>query len=164
MPNHCDNDLFIYGSEDSIKEFIEFSKKDDELLSADKYIPYPQKYKDMDLIAEIARKNGDYHIIDGFNSGGYEWCVQNWGTKWGIYEAIIKEEKFSGKRSKVIYNFNSAWSPPLPVIKAMSVKFPELKFKLKYYEGGGGFKGTFEVQAGQVTAETNDTYRGRRGG
>ena len=118
----------------------------------------------MDLIASIARKNGDYHLQDGFNSGGYDWCVKNWGTKWGIYSAVLKETKLAGKRSKVAYTFRSAWSPPLPVINAMSIKFPQLKFKLKYYERGVGFKGTFEVQAGQVSAEKQESYRGSRGG
>ena len=164
MPNHCDSDLFVYGPEDSIKSFMEFSIEDGNVLSANKYIPYPQIYKDQDLISKIARQNNDFNIADGFNSGGYEWCVLHWGTKWGIYDARLIDSVLKGKRSKVIYRLSSAWSPPNPVIFAMSNKYKDLRFKLKYYECGVGFKGIFEVKAGVRLTDSQSDYHGRRGG
>lgn len=164
MPNHCSQDLYVYGDENSIKDLISFSQEDDCLLSANKYIPYPQKYKDMDAAAQVARQNGNFFVKDGFNSGGYEWCLDNWGTKWGMYHSRILREKYSGKRSRVVYNFDSAWSPATPVIKAMSLRYPNLRFKLKYYECGMGFKGTYEVMNGTVLVNEQDDYRGNRGG
>jgi len=164
MPNHCDQDLFVYGDEVTLREFQEFSKERDSLLSANKYIPYPEKYKKQDEVAEIARLSGNYDVRDGFNSGGYEWCCQNWGTKWGIYSCALKEEKFSGKRSSLKYNFESAWSPANKIILAMGQKFPTLRFKLKYYEMGAQFKGTFEVKNGMIHKNEQSTYKGRRGG
>jgi len=168
MPNHCEQDLFIYGEENVLREFVEFSKDsihgEPVVLSANKYIPYPQKYIDMDRAAEEARAKGNYDVKDGFNSGGYEWCCNNWGSKWGIYNAIQNGEKFAGKRSRLNYSFNSAWSPVTPVIHAMSIKFPTIRFKLKYYERGMRFKGTFEVEAAEVIQEIEMPYRGNRGG
>lgn len=164
MPNHCSQDLYVYGDEISIKDFISFSRENETVLSANKYIPYPQKFKDMDEIAEHARKHDNLFVKDGFNSGGYEWCNQNWGTKWGIYQASIIREKYNGKRSQVVYNFNSAWSPAIPVIKTMSLKYPDLKFKLKYYERGVGFQGIYEVINGEVFVDTRGVYHGKRGG
>lgn len=164
MPNHCSQDLFIYGPEDSLKVFMEFAKEGDNTLSANKFIPYPEEYRLMDEAAAIARKNKDWSVKDGFNSGGYEWCIENWGTKWGIYNADLTNQKFAGKRSRLNYIFNSAWSPAIPVIKAMSERYPELLFKLKYYESGAGYKGVYEVQDGNVIKDEESKYRGMRGG
>jgi len=143
---------------------MEFSKDGDNLLSANRYIPYPEKYKDLDDKAKIARAQGDYSFKDGFNSGGYEWCVANWGTKWGMYNIQLVQDNYSGKRSKAVYRFDSAWSPAIPVIMAMSTKYPDLRFKLKYYERGAAFKGVFEVRGGRVLSESRSDYKGMRGG
>ena len=164
MPNHCSQDLYVYGPADTIKQFLDFSKQNGYMLSADKYIPYPQKFKDLDAQAERARLVGIHSVKDGFNSGGYEWCVENWGTKWGIYDCLLTKFKLNGSRSQLNYTFNSAWSPATKIIFAMSQKFPELRFKLKYYEAGMCFKGVYEVMGGQVHVDTHTKYRGKRGG
>lgn len=164
MPNHVDMDLTIRGDSNMLKQFMEFAREGENLLSANNFIPYPEKYRTLDEQAEEARKNGDYSFKDGFNSGGYEWCVNNWGTKWGIYRTELLEENLSDTKGKLVYNCNSAWSPPTPVIMAMSNKFPALRFTLKYYERGCGFKGTFIVKGGKVLREDSSNYRGRRGG
>lgn len=104
------------------------------------------------------------HIKDGFNSGGYEWCCNNWGTKWGIYDAVILSENFKKKVGTIKYKFLSAWSPPLPVIKAMSEQFPSLTFKLKCYECGMQFQGTFIIKNGKELIHKYSQYSGSRGG
>jgi hypothetical protein len=164
MPNHVDQDLYLTGDVESLKSFLEFAKEDDEILSANKFIPYPDEYLIQDKIAAEKRLKGDYMARDGFNSGGYQWCLQNWGTKWGIYHARIEAQKLIGKKGRVKFTCQSAWSPPLPVIKAMSDKFPSLKFKLKYYEGGMGFKGIYIVEGGTVLEDSDAKYNGHRGG
>lgn len=169
MPNHCSQDLFVSGPVDQLEEFIEFSKDSDEQgnksLSHNKYIPYPQHFKEMDRVAEEARKRGDnWSKIpkDGFNSGGYEWCCEHWGTKWGIYSDQLEYKKPTGKAK---YTFESAWSPASKIILAMSKRFPKLNFVLKYYERGAAYKGIYEVKGGQVIRDVLDrNYRGNRGG
>jgi len=164
MPNHVDQDLYVTGDVESLKSFLEFSKEDDKLLSANKFIPYPDEYTVLDKIAEEQRLKGNYSAKDGFNSGGYEWCCNNWGTKWGIYDASILSQKLEGKKGRLKITFQSAWSPPLPVILAMSKKFESLKFKLKYYEMGMGFKGTYIAEKGEVLEDSDAKYNGNRGG
>jgi hypothetical protein len=155
MPNHCDNDLYVRGKLAIIKEFQLFGATEQELLDADRFIPYPEKFKELDALYKEQKREKD-----GFNSGGYEWCCENWGTKWGLYDCALLYEK----KSSVKYRFLSAWSPPLPVIKKMSELFPELRFTLRYYECGAGFKGVFECKGGAVKADTGGPYRGDRGG
>ena len=67
-------------------------------------------------------------------------------------------------KGRVKFTCQSAWSPPIPVIKAMSDKFPSLKFKLKYYEMGMGFKGVYTVEGGTVLEDSDAKYNGHRGG
>ena len=178
MPNHVDIDLKVSGEVEALKAFASFaqesSKHDDEkiiLLSANKFIPYPKEYADADKAAYEWEKNktpeSDWkdRPKDGFNSGGYEWRLKNWGTKWGIYDAHMVNSKLDAKKGWLKYNCNSAWSPPNQVIEAMGKKFPTLKFSMKYYESGMGFKGTFVMERGEVVKdEYTEGYKGRRGG
>ena len=50
-------------------------------------------------------------------------------------------------------------------VRAAAVKYPNLTFKIKYFEGGMGFCGKFVVKGSDVLEDTqNNAYRGRRGG
>lgn len=174
MPNHCENELYVYGSPKGIKEFIEFARatvhEQDETISCDKFIPYPQRFKDLDEIAsravqemsKLPKAEWDYMKIpkDGFNSGGYQWCVDNWGTKWGMYD--FSEWKID--ECSAFISFLTAWSPPQLVVRAMAEQFPKLRFVLKYYEKGRAFQGVFEVKGSEVLRDECSEYRGHRGG
>jgi len=184
MPNHCESDFRVHGNPKLIEEFISYAREsrehhdpftgdvtvDEEVISCDKFVPYPKEYKDMDekrgkLTAEmkkLPKEKQDWSKLpnDGFNSGGYEWRIEHWGTKWGMYN-FSDWKRF--KRSAFI-QFQSAWSPPLPVIYAMAEKFPKLRFTIRYYERGGAFKGVLRLKGDKVLLESSSEYRGRRGG
>jgi hypothetical protein len=166
MPNHCEQDLVITGTTDQLKAFQEFAKEDNNLLSENKFIPYPEKFRLLDDKAKVEREKGNYDIKDGFNSGGYEWCIKNWGTKWGIYSCVITYEKFDYKKNvgKIKYTFKSAWSPASLIINAMSKKFPELDFQLQFFEFGVGYCGKYYVKNSDVYLTEEKKYKGRRGG
>jgi hypothetical protein len=164
MPNHVDQDLIITGSSETLKEFMAFAEEKECLLSANKFIPYPEEFSRLDEISEVERKKGNYLVKDGFNSGGYQWCVQNWGTKWGIYQDSIKSKKLDNKNGRLKYNFQSAWAPALKIIDAMGKKFPDLTFDLKYFERGMQFKGHYIVKGDEVVKNKESKYSGRRGG
>jgi len=62
----------------------------------------------------------------------YDWCNNNWGTKWDACHAAI-EPPISGS---VVISFDTAWCEPLPVIHALVRKYPNLNFVHSYsYEG-----------------------------
>lgn len=177
MPNWCECDLEIRGNAKRLKEFIKFAKTRGSVLNTNKFIPYPKKFADLDRKAQKLGKKGKY-IKDGFNSGGYEWCIQNWGTKWGICHAELREasvdacafsgavhEKLQkGNTSRLEYGFDCAWSPPIPVILKMSEMFPELDFELRYFECGAAFQGLYRCRAGKVSDDREWKYFGDRGG
>ena len=90
----------------------------------------------------------------------YEFCLKHWGTKWqGTY---LSHKRTSARR--VVLSFDTAWTPPKPVVLAASKKFPECKFNLKYYEGGCAFKGQYKVSDGCVEKDETSGYTGPRGG
>jgi hypothetical protein len=107
-------------------------------------------------------------VKDGYNQGGYNWCVNNWGTKWGFCDIELVEEIYQkgkdDKCSELFYTFNTAWSPALPLIKKMGKMFPSITFDLRYFEQGAGFNGMYIVNKGKVTQDHSGEYFGDRGG
>ena len=62
---------------------------------------------------------------DGFNSGGYKWRVEHWGTKWPAFHVDIEEPvPMYGGTVEVVFHFDTAWSPPTPVIAKAAERFP----------------------------------------
>ena len=62
----------------------------------------------------------------------WDWRVQNWGTKWNSYNEVITEEE----DDYVIYTFDTAWSPPEPIIFALREKFPDVSISAFFDEPG----------------------------
>jgi len=189
MPNHCESDLHIHGDPEALKAFMDFAQgpagtvvgtTDTTILSAHKFIPLPDEYLAEPYTCEgcglrlpkvqLANPDGfsppcpqcGEHMKDWYNSGGYDWCIAHWGTKWGIYDVELLEGDFEDGRLE--YTFQSAWSPPVPVIEAMSKRFPSLTFALDYFEGGSGFMGSAAYASAQLTEEGTAPYHGPRGG
>lgn len=77
-----------------------------------------------------------------------DWCVDNWGTKWNV--EVDVDTNFS--KEDIIY-FATAWNPPIPVVKALAAKFPDLKFTLRYFEAGCFIGGIVELSNGGVTLD-----------
>lgn len=188
MPNWCDCDLIITAKKKDIPDLNKFKEfaftKDkytgekegerDLILDFGKFVPYPEEIveygKEEAEIEELKQKGKDtkkleiLHQLKGKpNFNFYDWHIANWGTKWNarFWDSEARPE-LDGK--KLMYNFSTAWSPPTPVIFAMSKIFPKFKFKLKYYEQGMGFQGTFECEGGVIKTDIHKSYRGGRGG
>lgn len=144
MPNHCYNILTVKGNESDVSRCLDFihGKEEDALFDCGKVIPYPKEYADGD--ADGSGK--------GYNSGGYEWCIANWGTKWGAYDAnLIERENGIAK-----IDFSSAWSPPSPVVEKLAELYPTLDFKLEFEEVGADYSGYDLWEKGVFDTETGD--------
>lgn len=175
MPNWCSNTLTISTTKDGRKvskvlELIHTPASDDNderIFDFDKVIPYPDNFKLMDKTArkfevELSEANTDegrnavcskygaepdcLWIKDGYNSGGYSWCVENWNTKWNACEVQI----LSQDDSSATLRFDTAWSPPIPVIEKLGQLFPDFRFELQYSEDGIGFEGNLVIDEGET--------------
>lgn len=163
-----DGDLYINGPEKEIQMFKEFAKgKNDDgtdnAIVTSNFIPYPKKFEQQDTDAREYHKKhgwGKDSPKDGFNSGGYNWCVKEWGSKWGISNAELVDDT----KESLQYSFDSAWSPVRPVVTKMGELFPELEFRYTYFECGCQFNGQLIVEKGKVTSDEQARYFGDRGG
>jgi hypothetical protein len=81
----------------------------------------------------------------------YDWNNNNWGTKWDAGEASMNQVS----PTEVRYFFETAWSPPIPVIATLSAQYPDLHIELQWEEEQG-FGGTFVFTNGE--AEETDSY------
>ena len=191
MPNHCETDMYIRGSDEDVTAFAKWLEEI-EPLNRDicrALLPYPEHFAKMDEEAavfnwsskedEATRKaaaeayQAKYgHTKDGYNSGGYEWCNTNWGTKWGIYDVDFTPHTKRG----ALLSFQSAWSPPsVAVFQALAKKFPNLTFEIEYFEGGAAYCGgmtfwseheceDYERVHGEPDSQWSGDYSGSRGG
>ena len=187
MPNWCECDLRVEGNKAEIEKFKEAAKtqtpedgQEPDVLDAESFIPYPARFKALDdQAAAWARDNtvdgkqfgrlkegASYADApkDGFNSGGYDWCCENWGTKWGISRPELVEEDQWEDTVTVTYTFQCAWSPCTPVIAKMSEMFPTLEFDFRFFERGMAFNGWMLFKNGELKREEEGKYFGTRGG
>ena len=146
MPNWCNNVLEIKGEEEELNRFKEFAKDGERLLSNTKFIPYPKERQEMieeynnNKTLQENWNNGDMYW---FNRGGYEWCINNWGTKWNITNIYLDI-----KKQLLEYSFDSAWNSIEPVIYEMGKMFPLLTFDLHWEESGVGIQGHLLIEKG----------------
>lgn len=74
----------------------------------------------------------------------YDWSVANWGTKWNAYACVIEQDEptiLSGC-------FETAWSPPEPVFRAIAEQFPNVDITTRYLELGMYFAGSYYSDGG----------------
>lgn len=180
MPNYVQNWLTIYGPTEEVQRVTEAIRSDYGALDFNKIIPYPDRFKEMD---EIRQKFMEEHKEDedawskaprdGFNNGGYEWCCENWGTKWNAccINATPIDERYQGTSVAHVL-FETAWSPPEPVFKKMAEMFPLVDLTLNFFEQGCAFCGELHSyrlayradESVQAVTKWNEEYTGHRGG
>lgn len=173
MPNWCENELTVSGPAAAVAAFVADAKgtphdHDRELaIDFNRFIPYPQQFIDLDLAARKRRAELDAMPAaaraqlpieqrqpkDGYNQGGYQWCVQHWGTKWNAADVSLKVEAMGHGWQKATFNFSTAWTPPTPVIAVAGAKHPGVELTLRYSESMAGFSGVFKVRKGEVVRD-----------
>jgi hypothetical protein len=127
----------------SAADRVLFEKRAGDNLEFNAFIPYPEEFKAMDDAAKkwkavnVIENDGKKKLRegarwedqpkDGFNSGGYEWRLKNWGTKWPA-----KVNRKFEKDGTTIYCHDTAWGPAIPVFRKMAREFPSLTFVLSF--------------------------------
>jgi len=97
--------------------------------------------------AEVSKKNLEKY---GFKDW-YDWCINNWGTKWGDCDLYIDDGyKYSDDTATLELRYDTAWGPALDALNHISTMFPKLIFYTFYREDGMGFMGYHKVRNGEV--------------
>lgn len=158
MPNWCSNTLSIRGELAERQRFIDAVRKTDKKEKTEQsYDIFGQLYpipvelkettsgffgdteKQKELEEQQARNREKYGYGDW-----YDWCVANWGTKWGDCNTYLDESN----AYETTFCFDSAWSPPIEGLTFISKSFPSLIFTLSYIEEGMGFYGVAQIVDG----------------
>ena len=129
MPNWCSNDLVITGTEEQIQGVKEHLDIVDGYWDFNKIFPCPPQ-----LLNSKAPASKDAAVVHTEKYGApdwWHWCNGNWGTKWSVNIEVDDLVDFEGG-SRWFLAFDSAWSPPVGVLKKLFEKFPKVNFFLKF--------------------------------
>lgn len=124
MPNWIVNVVNVYGKNmESNEEVISFLKQH----LKDNEFDFNTILESWDVQKEY--KNEDVDL---------NWRVRNWGVKWNsLGNQYFDYEKIrngpTGVSGKISLVFETAWEPPLPLIKELILKHPELEITWDYY-------------------------------
>ena len=143
MPNWCNNTLELAHKDPAM--IVRARDAFNRMEFLQEFIPVPESLhivagrvsdeaEQAKLEADSAR-NVEVHGYENW----YDYCVNEWGTKWDIgadgYEVEIED-------GRLTMSFDSAWSPPLQAYE----KLEALGFEVRayYYESGMCFAGVYE--------------------
>lgn len=118
MPNWTKNHVIIKADKDTIAKIKSLVTTEKNAFSLNAIVPMPEKLPE---------------AKDGKFPAWYDWCVENWGTKWETREA-----KFIRGGVRVLhYKFYTAWADPGNALEALSKLFPTATITNEAeYEGG----------------------------
>ena len=151
MPNWCTNQLEVTGAKEAVKKFAADVRVESAIdrefnpLSFAKILPCPEDLKSTDkgILAD-----GEYH-----------WNIENWGTKWDACDVTGGDVTESIDDSFIVeYEFETAWRHCDAWLTTISKMYPDLKFRLGYYEPGMSFQGELIIENGEVVYENQEDF------
>lgn len=180
MPNWCDNKLEVTGPADKLKAFAkkanghtsnfnnfygeEWESLDDIRIAAiasnmpepgdvssfsfHALHPVPELICRLGYDDSVAKKSAEALGIEYPGYGGYGWQTNNWGTKWEPDVAYVEISD-----DYLVYDFYTAWCPPIALIRHLAKEWPELTFDITYKEYGMSFQGEASFSNGECVYE-----------
>jgi len=143
MPNWCNNTVEITHEDPAMIERARKAFNDGALLN--EFIPVPASLQivagcvgDPDEQKKLEEATAQ-NLVDHGYGNWYDFCVNEWGTKWDIgADGNPAVDKPGG----LILGFDSAWSPPISAYE----KLVDMGFSIRayYYEPGMCYAGIWE--------------------
>ncbi len=139
MPNHVTT---VLASNKDVLDALQSHDVFGQIHEVDFNTMIPQPADDDPIFTATRTDYGGGSV--GWSVDGYsplEWNRHNWGTKWNAYDI--------DRRSDTEVRFDTAWSHPLPVIEALSRKFPDVVLLVSFAdEDLGSNCGEYVMQDG----------------
>lgn len=115
MPNWCENNLTIkHKDKDKIQSILDTVNKCLNQKETEETTGVTNDYQGLlqSLIPMPKELEGTSSPHDSNN--WYDWCINNWGCKWDIYEYWTHEPKleYDGEFYFIELGFDTPWSPP----------------------------------------------------
>lgn len=174
MPNWCYNRMNVTGDRDSLVKLTEaITCKHDSSL-AETTMGVEQEDYDLSVLFPIADElritamffnaetdDPEYQeLLKKYEANKakyghttwYDWCIENWGTKWSprIEEWTINDFP---NGSEIYAYYETAWSPADGLIREVSRQFPTLLFTVSSDEEGRSFSCVSAFSKGEMVAE-----------
>ena len=139
MPNHVYNRIKFEGDKTEIEKLFKKAKAknvdgEESEFTFNAFVPMPEKVYRGSLGREEEKQ---YPGLKNW----YGWRIKYWGTKSDCYEMEITENTIE---------FETAWSPPYPVLRAISKQFHKLKLHYFCEEPLTDLKEHLVFKAGRV--------------
>lgn len=161
MPNWCQNVIYVSHEDQDKMEALKEAILKQELCAYIKPMPDTLKgitsgattidgeshrlwRKDEDDKAiAIPQAELDQMVADHGTASWYDWCCDNWGTKWDICSPNDTDEIYHADdgEGQHVFKFDTAWVPPIPVYEEMERQ--GFKLLARYVEYGVGFFGHY---------------------
>lgn len=172
MPNWCNNHITVEGPKEELKRFQKLMETKYSRFDFEALLPRPKEFEG--IISGHSKIDGVdcrcWRDIDGKSvpvpqeelddlterfgaSNWYDWNVQKWGTKWNVPGDEMSVD--SSSKTILQYSFDTAWSPPLPVLAEAARQFPTLSFTIHYEEPGNAFYGDAVWEDGELIFESD---------
>jgi hypothetical protein len=122
------NDRFseVQNKMEAVQKYREYniSMTEDQIKDAvNGVIKWPEhEGKSFDEVQNSLVNMGNQYVDNVLNYGStswYDWCLREWGTKWSAYN-------FSDYDDGNTIEFDTAWSPPTPIIEKLSEMYPDV--------------------------------------
>ena len=154
MPNWCFNNVSVVTCNDTALAKNQLNKFQEECFIDDKkeklpeyltkqfdfnkIIPMPESLNITSPAQNEEEKSAYKKNVKMYGHGNwYDWSCDEWGTKWNACDTYINDTQ----DDYFDFSFSTAWSPPIPILYALSEKYPLLRFDTEYEEEGEGFAG-----------------------
>ncbi len=124
MPNHTDNRVILSHDDTQMIDMIYNIMNTEDTPLCQTLIPM------------------DEALLD--NEGWYDWRIDNWGTKWDIYDARCSRMD----DNTLVLAFFTAWSPPFPIFD----KLTDMGFEVtaRYLDEGWMYIGEYNSDGDHV--------------
>ena len=140
MPNWCYNRVSVYSENtDQVTELFDIFNNPEPfnaLIPSPKWSETPNEDGELPVIEE--HKDADGKVLfttHKFPKSGktddrwYDWQIQNWGTKWEPTDLSVEQCD-----EELEITFNTAWSPPEDICRAIRNKYPDVSVSWFYDE------------------------------
>ena len=133
MPNYVFHDMTITGPQEERARFMQECFTDSDggpQFDFNKMVPQPDFPEDEE---------------SGFPPTWYKWRCEHWGDKWNAVDTAVVQGE-----GGIQLKFETAWSPPVPILERVAERFPELKIVGEYEDGQMNFAGWFSMHGGNI--------------
>jgi hypothetical protein len=140
MPNWVSNTVSIEGEKEIISEIKEKLARPTKVSAEGN--TEAQVISFLNIVGPPDDKWDEYHGMHGYSEGEkkgdtefnwYNFNQSNWGVKWDACDPSIVDEG----TTKVVYEFQSPWSPPIRAFIALSEQYPTITITDEWIEEQG---------------------------